>query len=201
MRTTDCASIKTLLRIVQSIPSKKAEPFKEWLAQVGFERIQETAEPDRAAQRMVQAYRDLGYSDDWIAKRMRQSVIDAGWSDELAAREITRQGETHIRARVHEEALGVDQRRHRELKGVAKNADLPDSMNKIELLIDTLAKAAGSEIMKARDARGHADVRDAAVTGARIAGKARAEIEDETQQSIITRNRTMDKPVDRKMLE
>ncbi len=91
---TDCADIKAILRVVQSIPSPNAEPFKEWLAQVGFERIEETAEPDKAAQRMVQAYREQGYSDDWIERRIRQSVIDSGWSDEVSSRDITRQGET-----------------------------------------------------------------------------------------------------------
>jgi hypothetical protein len=124
-----------------------------------------------------------------------------GWSDEISGRDVSRQGETSIRAKVHEEALGVSQKKHREIKGAPSNAELPDKMNKIELLIDTLAKAAGAEIIKARDARGQDEVRAAAITGGRIAGKARSEIEDETKNSVVTEGRTMDKPVDLKKLK
>lgn len=200
MREAECADIKTMLRIVQSIPSKKAEPVKLWLAQVGFERIQEAAEPDKAARRMVEAYRELGYSDDWIEQRLRQAVIDTGWSEELAVRGVTPQGEAIIRQKAHEEAFGITQKQHRDIKGVMKNNELPDAMNRIELLIDTLWKAAGAEIMKSRQASGQAEVRDANMTAARIAGNTKAQIEDETNQSIITKGRTMDKPVDLRRL-
>lgn len=201
MRATDCANIETLLRVVQSITSPRAEPFKKWLAQVGFERIQEAAEPDKAAQRMVQTYRDLGYSDDWIEQRIRQSMIDRGWSEEVAVRDVSTQAESSIRGQLHKTALGITQKQHREVKGVRTNDDLPDAMNKMELLIDALAKAASSEIMKAQEARGLVAVRDAAMTGAKIAGNARAQIESETGHSIITQDRTMAKPIDRKQIK
>jgi hypothetical protein len=104
---TDCASIETMFRIIQSIPSRKAEPFKQWLAKVGFERIRETAEPSRLARRMVQTYRDLGYSDDWIDDRLQQAVADAQWDEELGGRGVKEQSKAPVRAVVHEEAFGT----------------------------------------------------------------------------------------------
>lgn len=193
---TDCANIETLLRIIQSIPSKKAEPFKQWLAKVGFERIQETAEPSRMARRMVQAYRDLGYSDDWIDERLQQAVADAQWDEELDTRGVKQQGKTYIRSAVHKEALGVTPKEHRQIKGVKENAALPDVMNKVELLIDRLAKTAGSEIMRARDTKEQSETREAALDGAKIAGTARKGIEEQTKRSIITKGRDLPKLTD-----
>lgn len=185
---TDCANIETMFRIIQSIPSKKAEPFKQWLAKVGFERIRETAEPSRLARRMVQTYRDLGYSDDWIDDRLQQAVADAQWDEELGDRGVKEQSKAPVRAAVHEEAFGVTLKKHREVKGAA---ELPDRMNNIELLIDRFAKTAGTEIMRARDRQEHGETRQAALDGAKIAGDARRGIEDQTKRSIITKGREM----------
>jgi DNA-damage-inducible protein D len=197
MRDAECADIETLFRIIQSIPSKKAEPFKQWLAKVGFERIRESAEPSRLARRMVQTYRDLGYSDDWIDDRLQQAVADAHWDDELGARGVKEKSKTHIRAAVHEEAFGITLKKHRATKGAADNGDLPDRMNTIELLIDRLAKTAGTEIMRARDTQEHEPTRRAALDGAKIAGTAREGIEDQTKRSIITKGRELPKVTDR----
>jgi DNA-damage-inducible protein D len=188
-RITDCANIETMFRIIQSIPSKKAEPFKQWLAKVGFERVRETAEPSRMARRMVQTYRDLGYSDDWIDDRLQQAVADALWDEELGARGIKEQSKAPVRTAVHEEAFGITLKRHRLVKGAADNTDLPDRMNNIELLIDRLAKTAGTEIMRARGTHQHEETRRAALDGAKIAGDARKGIEDQTKRSIITKGR------------
>jgi prophage antirepressor-like protein len=195
---TDCANIETMFRIIQSIPSKKAEPFKQWLAKVGFERIRETAEPSRLARRMVQAYRDLGYSDDWIDDRLQQAVADAHWDDELGTRGVKEQSKPHVRAAVHEEAFGITVKKHRMVKGATDTGDLPDRMNNIELLIDRLAKTAGTEIMRARDTQDHGGTRKAALDGAKIAGDARKGIENQTKRSIITRGRDLPRIADQK---
>jgi hypothetical protein len=115
-RITDCANIETMFRIIQSIPSKKAEPFKQWLAKVGFERVRETAEPSRMARRMVQAYRDLGYSDDWIDDRLQQAVADALWDEELGSRGVKEQSKPPVRAAVHQEAFGITLKRPQRLR-------------------------------------------------------------------------------------
>ncbi len=190
-RITDCANIETMFRVIQSIPSKKAEPFKQWLAKVGFERIRETAEPSRLARRMVQTYRDLGYSDDWIDDRLRQAVADAQWDEELGVRGVKEQSKAPVRAAAHEEAFGITLKKHRAVKGAAETSDLPDRMNNIELLIDRLAKTAGTEIMRARDTQEHGETRQAALDGAKIAGDARKGIESQTKRSIITRGRDL----------
>jgi prophage antirepressor-like protein len=188
---TDCANIETMFRIIQSIPSKRAEPFKQWLAQVGFERVRETAEPSRMARRMVQAYRDLGYSDDWIDERLQQAVADALWDEELGTRGVKEQSKAPVRAAVHQEAFGVTLKKHRLVKGATDNSELPDRMNNIELLIDRLAKTAGTEIMRARATQEHDETRRAALDGAKIAGDARKGIEDQTKRSIITKGRSL----------
>ncbi|MFZ1105218.1 MAG: Bro-N domain-containing protein [Hyphomicrobiaceae bacterium] len=188
---TDCANIQTMFRIIQSIPSKKAEPFKQWLAKVGFERIRETAEPSRMARRMVQAYRDLGYSDDWIDERLQQAVADAQWDEELGTRGVKEQSKAPVRAAVHQEAFGLSLKKHRLVKGATDNSDLPDRMNNIELLIDRLAKTAGTEIMRARGTQEHDETRTAALDGAKIAGDARKGIETQTKRSIITKGRDL----------
>jgi DNA-damage-inducible protein D len=143
------------------------------------------------ARRMVQAYRDLGYSDDWIDERLQQAVADALWDEELGARGVKEQSKAPVRAAAHEEAFGVTLRKHRQVKGAADNSELPDRMNNIELLIDRLAKTAGTEIMRARDTEAHDETREAALDGARIAGDARKGIEDQTKRSIITKGRSL----------
>jgi prophage antirepressor-like protein len=195
---SDCANIETMFRIIQSIPSKKAEPFKQWLAKVGFERIRETAEPSRMAKRMVQAYRDLGYSDDWIDDRLQQAVADAQWDEELGTRGVKEQSKAPVRAAVHEEAFGVTVKKHRIVKGAVDTGELHDSMNNIELLIDRLAKTAGTEIMRARDTQEHVETRKAALDGAKIAGDARKGIEHQTKRSIITKGRDLPRISDQK---
>jgi len=193
---TDCANIETLFRIIQSIPSRKAEPFKRWLAKVGFERIRDTAEPSRLARRMVQTYRALGYPDDWIDDRLQQAVADTHWDDELGKRGVKEKSKANVRAAVHEEAFGVTLRQHRAIKGVADNAEIPDRSNTIELLIDRLAKTAGTEIMRARDTKDHEKTRVAALDGAKIASTARKGIEAQTKRSIVTKGRDLPKITD-----
>ncbi len=145
------------------------------------------------ARRMVQAYRDLGYPDDWIDERLQQAVADAQWDDELGVRGVNEPGKVNIRSAVHKEAMGVTLKDHRKMKGVKDSAELPDVMNKVELLIDRLAKTAGSEIMRARDTKQHKDTRDAAMEGAKIAGTARKGIEQQTRRPIVTKGRDLPK--------
>jgi hypothetical protein len=102
------------------------------------------------ARRMVQAYRDLGYSDDRIDERLQQAVADALWDEELGTRGVKEQSKAPVRAAVHQEAFGVTLKKHRLVKGATDNSELPDRMNNIEQLIDRLAKTAGTEIMRAR---------------------------------------------------
>jgi hypothetical protein len=109
-------------------------------------------------------------------------------------RGVNEQSKENVRSKVHEEAMGVTFKQHREIKGVKENTDLPDSMNNIELLLDRLAKTAGTEIMRARDTKVHAETRKAAVEGAQVAGQARKGIEAHSKRSVITKGRELPKP-------
>jgi hypothetical protein len=143
---------------------------------------------------MVQAYRDQGYSDDWIEDRLQQAVADTIWETEIDNRGVNAQGKTHIRSKVHEETMGVTIKEHREIKGVKENSDLPDRMNNIELLLDRLAKTAGTEIMRAKNTKDHSATRQAAIDGAQVAGQARKGIEAKSGRSVITKGRELPKP-------
>ena len=185
-RLTDVANTEQLLRIIQSIPSKKAEPFKMWLAQVGRERIEETIDPELTIDRALETYARLGYDADWINQRL-QTI--------RARKELTDQWKTHGVEQGKEFAIltdevtrawsGMSTRTYKNLKGLKKE-NLRDNMSTLELALNMLAEATTTELTKVKNPQGLTENRDVAIEGGSIAGNARREIEERTGKPVIT---------------
>ena len=183
---TDVANTEQLLRIIQSIPSKKAEPFKMWLAQVGRERIEETIDPELTIDRALETYSRLGYDADWINQRL-QTI--------RARKELTDQWKTHGVEQGKEFAIltdevtrawsGMSTRQYKNFKGLKKE-NLRDNMSTLELALNMLAEATTTELTKTENPIGLNENRKAAQEGGMIAGNARKEIEERTGQPVIT---------------
>ena len=185
-RLTDVANTEQLLRIIQSIPSKKAEPFKMWLAQVGRERIEETIDPELTIDRALETYSKLGYDADWINQRL-QTI--------RARKELTDQWKSHGVEQGREFAIltdevtrawsGMSTRQYKNLKGLKKE-NLRDNMSTLELALNMLAEATTTELTKVNNHQGLEENQKIARRGGAVAGNARKEIEAETGKSIIT---------------
>lgn len=186
MRLTDCADTEQLLRIIQSIPSPKAEPFKRWLAAIGAERIREISDPEIAAQRAQELYRKKGYPDDWIALRARGIATRAELTDEWKRRGVETQSDYAIlTADISKATFGMMPAEYKRLKGL-KNENLRDHMTTLELLFTELGEAATTEIARNTDAQGMPENRDAAQRGGKIAGDARRNLEAQTGRRVAT---------------
>ncbi|SDI44044.1 BRO family, N-terminal domain [Pseudobutyrivibrio sp. 49] len=185
-RLTDVANTEQLLRIIQSIPSKKAEPFKMWLAQVGRERIEETIDPELTIDRALETYSKLGYDADWINQRL-QTI--------RARKELTDQWKSHGVEQGREFAIltdevtrawsGMNTRQYKNLKGLKKE-NLRDNMSTLELALNMLAEATTTELTKVNNPQGLEENQKIARRGGAVAGNARKEIEAETGKPIIT---------------
>ncbi|MBO5610101.1 MAG: hypothetical protein J5929_07025 [Eubacterium sp.] len=183
---TDVANTEQLLRIIQSIPSKKAEPFKMWLAQVGRERIEETIDPELSIDRALETYAKLGYDADWINQRL-QTI--------RARKELTDQWKSHGVEEGREYAIltdevtkawsGMSTRQYKNLKGLKKE-NLRDNMSTLELALNMLAEATTTELTKNENPQGLIENQQVARKGGRVAGNARKEIEKETGKPVIT---------------
>lgn len=183
---TDCADTEQLLRIIQSIPSPKAEPFKLWLAAIGAERIREIADPEIAAVRAQELYRKKGYPDDWIALRARGIATRAELTEEWKERGIEESSDYAIlTAEISKATFGMTPSAHKQLKGL-KRENLRDHMSTLELLFSELGEAAATEITRNDDAQGFAENLDAAQRGGKIAGDARRNLEVQTGRSVAT---------------
>jgi methylphosphotriester-DNA--protein-cysteine methyltransferase len=194
MRETDCANTEGIFRIIQSIPSQKAEPFKRWLARVGYERVQEIEDPELGTKRTKALYRAKGYSDDWIEKRMRGIAIRAELTDEWKNREVGEEREYAIlTAEISKATFGMTPSEYKKLKGLARE-NLRDHMTDLELIFSMLGEAATTEITRTQDAQGFDENRTAARKGGRIAGNARKKLEVETKKKIVTSNNYLEIP-------
>lgn len=188
MRLTDVANTKGILRIIQSIPSPKAEPFKQWLAQVGAERIAEIENPELVASRMRDIYRAKGYSDEWIALRQRGIAVRDSLTDEWKKRGI-KEGKEYaiLTAEISKAAFGITPSDYKKLKSLDRPSDnLRDHMTDLELLFTALGEASTTEIAKTHDAYGMAENTQAARAGGKIAGDARKALEDKTGRKVVS---------------
>ena len=185
-RVTDVADSKTLLRIIQSIPSPKAEPFKLWLAQVGSDRLDEIENPELAAQRTRELYKLKGYPEDWIEKRMRSIAIREELTEEWKTRGIKQQKDYAIlTAEISKATFGVVPAQHKKVKGL-KNQNLRDHMSDLELIFSMLGEASTTAIVKTRKPKGFIENKKAAKQGGAVAGNARKELETKTGQKVVT---------------
>ena len=192
---TDCVNTESAFRIIQSIPSPKAEPFKRWLAQVGYERVQEIENPELAQQRMRQLFKDKGYPDDWIEKRVRGIAVRDELTDEWQKRGIAEQKDFAIlTSEISKATFGVTPADYKKLKGL-KRENLRDHMTDLELIFTMLGEAATTEIARNKDAQGFTENQLAARDGGTVAGDARRQLEIKSGKKVVTANNYLtDKP-------
>jgi len=198
---TDCANTETMFRIIQSVPSPKAEPFKRWLAKVGYERVQEIEDPELGTKRTRAFYKAKGYSDDWIEKRMRGIAIREELTDEWKKRQVKREREYAIlTSEIAKAAFGVTPTEHKKIKGL-KRENLRDHMTDLELIFSMLGEAATTEITRVDDAKGFQESRHAARKGGEVAGKARKDLEQKTGKRVVSRGNYLTTPQGIKKIE
>ena len=201
LRETDCADTEGIFRIIQSIPSPKAEPFKRWLAKVGYERVQEIEDPELATKRTRALYKAKGYSDDWIEKRMRGIAIREELTDEWKKRNVKEKREYEIlTAEIAKAAFGITPGQHKNLKGL-KRENLRDHMTDLEQIFSMLGEAATTEITRVDDAKGFDKSKHAARKGGEVAGKARKDLEKKTGKKVVSSENYLTEPEGRKRLE
>lgn len=185
-RETDCATAETLLRLVQSIPSPKAEPIKLWLAKVGYERIQEMADPALSLNRARQTWQQHGRSDKWIAQLMTGQETRNKLTDYWSEHDIKKGSEFAILTNIiHQEWAGVSVAEHKDMKGLSSH-NLRDHMSEAELIFTALAELSTRQIAQSVEATGLAQNKSAAQSGGRIAAQARQQLESQTGKSVVT---------------
>ena len=189
MRETDCANTQGMFRIIQSIPSSKAEPFKRWLAQVGFERVQEIENPELAQDRMKEIYEQKGYPQDWIDKRLRGIAIRQNLTDEWKERGINSTTDFAIlTAEISKATFGMTPSEYKDIKGLSKkNENLRDHMTDLELIFTMLGEKVTTEISKKEKPENFEKSKKVAKRGGKVAGKARKDTEKELGRSVISR--------------
>ena len=190
LRFTDCVNTKNAFRLIQSIPSKKAEPFKQWLAQLAQERIEEIENPELAQDRVKEYYELKGYPKDWIDKRLRGIAIRQELTDEWKDRGVTEETNFAILTNeISKATFGKTVQEYKELKGLKKkNQNLRDHMTDWELIFNMLGEKATTDITRTRDAQGFEENKQAARRGGQIAHNARKELEQETGKSVISKD-------------
>ncbi len=186
MRKTDVANIKTIFRIIQSIPSKKAEPIKQWLAKVGQERVQEMADPSKAIDRARETYQKLGRSEKWIQQRMTGQETRNKLTDYWKDHDITEGEEYAILTNIiHQEWSGLSVKEHKDLKGL-KSQNLRDHMSEAELIFTALAELSTRQIAESANATGMEENKKSAKRGGKIAKEAKEKLELETGKKVVT---------------
>lgn len=186
MYKTDCANTEQLLRIIQSIPSKKAEPFKQWLAQVGAERLDEIADPEKAMERAVATYQAKGYSDAWITQRMHSIEIRKEMTDEWKRAGVASGKDYAFLTDILTRAWsGKSVREYKKLKGLHKE-NLRDNMTNTELVLNQLAEISTTEISKATNPTDFTGAKSATLAGGKIAANARKDLEAQLGRSVIS---------------
>jgi hypothetical protein len=197
----NCANTEGIFRIIQSIPSPKAEPFKRWLAKVGYERVQEIEDPELGTARTRELYRAKGYSEEWIEKRMRGIAIRAELTDEWKNREVGGSREYAIlTAEISKATFGLTPSEYKDLKQLERE-NLRDHMTDLELIFSMLGEAATTEITRTQDAQGFDENRTAAGKGGKIAGEAREKLELESGRRVVLDENYLDAPEKQKRLE
>lgn len=185
-RETDCADVETIFRIIQSVPSKKAEPIKQWLAKVGYERIKEMADPTTAINRARETYKKLGRSEKWIQQRMTGQETRNKLTDYWKEHDIKEGEEFAILTNIiHQEWSGFSVKEHKNLKGL-KSQNLRDHMSEAELIFTALAELSTRQIAEAENATGMIENKESAKKGGKIAREAKKNLELQTGKKVVT---------------
>jgi len=196
----NCANTEGIFRIIQSIPSPKAEPFKRWLAKVGYERVQEIENPELATKRTRMLYKLKGYSEDWIEKRMRGIAIREELTDEWQKRGAKEEKDYEIlTAEISKATFGVTPSEYKKLKGL-KRENLRDHMDDFELIFNMLGERATTEIHRTENSKGVKKLKSDAKAGGDIAGGARKKLEARLGRSVVTKNNYLKAPEARKRI-
>lgn len=200
-RKIQAANTKGLLRIIQSIPSPKAEPFKQWLAQVGSDRLDEIENPELAAQRTRELYKAKGYPDDWIEKRMRSIAIREELTGEWKNRGVKDQIEYSIlTAEISKATFGLTPSEYKKVKGL-KSQNLRDHMTDLELIFSMLGEASTTEIVKTKNPKGFLQNQKVARQGGAVAGNARRELENKTGRKVVSKENYLPEALKNRELE
>ena len=199
MRETDCANTEGIFRIIQSIPSPKAEPFKRWLAKVGYERVQEIEDPELGSKRTRMLYKLKGYSDEWIEQRMRGIVIRDELTDEWKQRGADENRDYEIlTAEISKATFGLTPSEYKEHKGL-KRHNLRDHMDDFELIFTMLGERSTTEIHRNENSRGTQKLKADAKFGGEIAGGARKQLEKKLGRSIVSQKNFLSKNSSKKI--
>lgn len=197
----NCANTEGIFRIIQSIPSPKAEPFKRWLARVGYERVQEIEDPELATKRTRALYKAKGYPESWIEKRMRGIAIREELTDEWRKRDVLGEKEYAIlTAEISKATFDMTPLQYKKFKKL-KRENLRDHMNDLELIFSMLGEAATTEITRNKDTRGFSQNRDTARRGGTVAGNARKNLEKESGKRVSTNANYLESHQKKKSLE
>ena len=192
LRMTDAATTSQILRIVQSIPSPKAEPFKLWLAQVGAERIEETIDPEQGISRALETYLKKGYSPEWVNQRLQAISVRKELTDEWTERGVSKGSEFAILTdEISQAWSGMTTRQYKNHKGLTKE-NLRDNMSTLELVLNMLAEATTTELSKAEEPEAFDESKEIARRGGSVAGNARKEIEAQTGKPVVTSKNARD---------
>ena len=194
MRETDCANTESLFRIIQSIPSPKAEPFKRWLAKVGYERVQEIADPEKSLNRARENWKKHGRSKQWIQQRMLGQETRNKLTDYWKDHDINEGDEyATLTSIIHQEWSGVSVKKHKDLKGL-KSHNLRDHMTEAELIFTALAELSTRQIAESINAKGMPENKTASKAGGKIAKAARVQLENKTGQKVISNENYLKSP-------
>lgn len=192
LRMTDAATTSQILRIVQSIPSPKAEPFKLWLAQVGAERIEETIDPEQGISRALETYLKKGYSPEWVNQRLQAISVRKELTDEWTERGVSKGSEFAILTdEISQAWSGMTTRQYKNHKGLTKE-NLRDTMSTLELVLNMLAEATTTELSKAEEPETFDESKEIARRGGSVAGNTRKEIEAQTGKPVVTSKNARD---------
>jgi len=201
LQKMNCANTEGIFRIVQSIPSPKAEPFKRWLAKVGYERVQEIEDPELATKRTRMLYKLKGYSDGWIEKRMRGIVIREELTDEWQKRGAKEQKDYEIlTAEISKAAFGITPSEYKKIKGL-KRENLRDHMDDFELIFNMLGERATTEIHRTENSEGLPKLKADAKAGGDIAGGARKKLEKRLKRSVVSKENFLKNPKNKKLIK
>ena len=201
LRLTDCANTETMFRVIQSIPPPKAEPFKRWLARVGYERIKEIEDPELATKRSRALYKAKGYSEVWIEKRMRSIATREELTDEWQKRGIEEQKDYAIlTAEISKATFDMTPTEYKKYKKL-KRENLRDHMNDLELIFSMLGEASTTEIARNKNAQGLWENKESAKQGGSVAGKARKDLEKKSGKKVSSKKNYLKAPQDKKLFK
>lgn len=187
MRATDCADIEGLFRIIQSIPSPKAEPFRLWLARLGRERIEEGTDPAIAIDRLRKMYKAMGHKDEWVKRRVLAIQVNDDLIGEWESRGVTNKSDHDLLMDVISQGtFEITTAEHRAIKGLSKDDDLPDNMTTTELVFKMLGESSAAHIADDNDVHGLDETMDAAERGGKVAGRARRDLELESGKPVVS---------------